>query len=86
MFRAGKEKRNLKPQSREDRDAGKAWGALPEGMGKSTAELHPLQPWPGWEIHLNFHRNRSSYSHVGCAAKHTVPGKKIPQKHLKYLH
>lgn len=43
MFRAGKEKRNLKPQGREDRDIGQVWRALPEGMGKSVVELRPLQ-------------------------------------------
>lgn len=36
MFRAGKEKRNLKPQGREDSDAA-------VGMGQSRAELHSLQ-------------------------------------------
>ena len=44
MFRAGKEQGNWKPQGRGGRDAGQAWGALPEGMGKSTAELHPPPP------------------------------------------
>lgn len=45
MFRAGKKKRNSKAQGQGDRAAGRA---LPERLGKSPAELHPLQ-WGGNE-------------------------------------
>lgn len=80
MLRAGKKKRNSEAQGWGDRAAGRA---LPERLGKSPAELHPLQRGG---MDQNFHRNRSSGLHVGCAAQHAIPGEKIPQKHLKYLH
>ena len=84
MFRAGKEKRNLKPQGREDRDAGQAWGALPERMGKSTAELHPLQ-LAGKFIEISI--KTGAPTRVWAMQLNTpFQGKKIPQKHLKYLH